>query len=137
MRRLFFQQADSIINQAVLTYFAIECNEKRDIAQPDKITVYAIMRAMEVVIVQKHPQASKTAVIQFVSCVMKSIMHIEPKLLPEIISKQASLAIWHEIVDSMRQKLIAHYAGSHLTNEEIYERVAKELLLDLESRFFR
>ena len=138
MKRLFYQQrADAIINQAVLDHFAIKVNPQRDIGNPDKITVYAIMRAMEFVVAQKHPQTSKASVTQFVSCVMQSIMHIELQILQEMINKKPSLAIWGEIVDSMRDKLIEHYAGSHLTNEEIYERVVKELLLDLESRFFR
>ena len=137
MGRLFYQRADAIINQKVLDHFALNVNPQRDIGNLDKITAYAIMRGMEFVVVQMHPQASKASVVQFVSCVMQSIMHIEPKILPEMISKQASLAIWDEIVDSMRAKLIAHYVGRHLTNEEIYAIIVKQVLLDLESRFFR
>ena len=136
MKRLFYLKADAIINQAVLDHFAIQVNPKRDIASPDQITAHAIKQALLHVIHAKYPIASHETVEQFVCVIIGSIMHHDPVIAVSLNGEKSSLRIWDEIINAIRAEWIEHYAGSPISNEDIYVAITCQMLVDLEQRFF-
>lgn len=136
MKRLFYQHAAAVINQAVLDFFDLEVNKKCDIANPDKMTTYAVGQGIKFALRNKYPTAKDADVNQFVSCIVRNILHISSPIIHALIADTPSLKIWQGIIDSKREDLIKRYAGSQKSNEDIYIAITEKLLMDLEQRFF-
>ena len=137
MKRLFFQQADAIINQAVLDHFAIKVNPQRDIASPDKITTYAIKQALINAVRTRFLEASTETIQQYVCVILCHVFHVDPQIIGELQLNKPSVILWGEIVEAIRKKIIWDFAGSSKSNDELYQVIVEELLQDLENRFFR
>lgn len=136
VKRLFNQQADAVINQTVLDHFAISVNPKRDISSPDKITAHAIKQALLHVIHARYPKASQDTVEQFVCVVIDSILHLDPIIALSLTGDKPSLQHWGEIINAIRADLIGYYAGSPMSNADIFVVITRKIIMGLEQRFF-
>ena len=137
MGRLFYQRADAIINKAVLDHFAIEVNPKRDIANPDKITAYAIKQALINAVGTRFPEASTEAIQQYVCVILCRVFHVDPQIIGELQLNKPSVILWGEIVEAIRKKIIWDFAGSSKSNDELYKLIVEQMLRELENRFFK
>ena len=136
MKRLISSSTAGIINAAVLQYYNIECNEQRDIGNLNKSTAYAIKQAMVHSIHNRYPKAEEKQVNQFVSCIIRYIMHMEPEIAGKLTENEPLLCTWGRVIDDIRQKLIKVYAGSEMSNDKVIAAIVPELLKELERTYF-
>ena len=71
MKRLISCNVDGIINDTVLKFFEIELSERRDIANIDERTAYAIRQAMIHSLQMRYPKTEEKQVNQFAACVIR------------------------------------------------------------------
>lgn len=130
------EQADAIINKAVLDFYGIDCSDQRDISKLDISTVYGNMQAMKYVVSRKYPDTEEKEVSQYVASIIRFVMHMEPEIALGLTKGEPFLDDCGRVVDKSRVKLTKKYAGSCLPNEELYKVIVRELLIDLEGKFF-
>jgi len=136
MKRLISSSTAGIINASVINFYNIECSEQRDIGNLDKSTAYAIRQAMVHVLQMRYPKAEGQKVNQFVSCIIRYIMHMEPEIAGKLTENEPLLCTWGRVVDGVRQNLIKAYAGSEMSNEKVIAAIVPKLLNELERTFF-
>lgn len=136
MKRLISSSTAGIINAAVIHYYGLECSEQRDISNLDKSTAYGIKQAMVHVLQMRYPKAEEKQVNQFVSCIIRYIMHMEPEIAGKLTENEPLLCTWGRVVDGIRQTLIKAYVGSEMSNEKVIAAIVPKLLNELERTFF-
>lgn len=136
MKRLIKSNAAGIINETVLQHYGIELSERRDIANIDERTAYAIKQAMVHVLQMRYPKAEAQKVNQFVSCIIRYIMHMEPEIVLKLTENEPLLCTWGRVVDGIRRSLIKTHAGSEMSNDKVIVTIVPELLKELERTYF-
>ena len=132
MKESFNNQASRWVNMAVLRYYGIELNKRKDLAELDRTSIHAISQAMTFVVKRRYAESEEWVVDLLVSCVMREIMHVDPQITKEETIEHEQLMVWSPVITALRESLTKKYAGTILPNDELVSIIVEKMLMRLE-----
>ena len=136
MKESFNAQASRWVNMAVLRYYGIELNKRKDLAELDRAAIHGISQAMTFVVKRRYPESEEWVVDLLVSCVMREIMHVDPQITKEETKEHEQIMVWSSVVTALRESLTKKYAGTILPNDELVSIIVEEMLMRIERLLF-
>ena len=136
MKRLLSFNADAIINTEIINYYGIKYCGKCEIGKLDYKSSHAIKQALNHSVREKFPEADKVIASQYVSCIIKYVMHLEPEIAEILTQDEDSVAIYMGVVGALRRNFINEFSEIMIGSEEICIIVVNKLLERLERLFF-